>query len=170
MHELRANKDRPELRTAENSQPSLEGYGATFERLSQNLGGFVEIIDPQAFTDTLRHADRNIIGAFNHDMSLLLATTDSGTLELGIDETGLRYAMQLDVTDPDAQRVMAKVKAGKVRGSSFSFSTLADSWTTTEEGFPLRGCPTGHARPPHPSRCPLGRSRRGRATRARDPQ
>jgi HK97 family phage prohead protease len=125
--ETRAGKDAPEL----------VGYGAVFERLSQNLGGFVEVVDPAAFTTTLA-SGRNVLGAVNHDLSQLLGTTDSGTLELGVDVTGLRYGMLLDLEDPDAQRAAAKVRTGKLKGSSFSFTTRDDSWGTTESGFPLR--------------------------------
>lgn len=119
------------------SAPTLVGYGAVFSRLSQNLGGFVEMVDPGAFTTTLS-SGRNVLGAVNHDLSQLLATTDSGTLELEVDGTGLRYGMLLDLEDPDAVRAAAKVRTGKLKGSSFSFVTMDDSWSTTDQGFPLR--------------------------------
>lgn len=127
----------PEMRSTDDGQTTLTAYAAVFNRLSQNLGGFVEEVDPGAFTDTLRN-DRNVFGSFNHDLSQLLATTDSDTLDLGVDVTGLRYEMSLDVEDPDAVRVIRKVHTGKVRGSSFSFATRDDAWSTTEDGFPLR--------------------------------
>ena len=108
-----------------------------FNRLSQNLGGFVEEIDPAAFTTTLS-SGRNVLGAVNHDVSQLLATTDSETLDLEIDGTGLRYGMLLDLDDPDAVRAAAKVRTGKLKGSSFTFTTRDDAWSTTDQGFPLR--------------------------------
>jgi uncharacterized protein len=125
--EERAGKDAPEL----------VGYGAVFERLSQNLGGFVEVIDPGAFTTTLS-SGRNVLGSVNHDISQLLATTDSGTLEVSIDMVGVPYRMLLDMDDPDAVRAAAKVRTGKLKGSSFTFTTRDDSWGTTDSGFPLR--------------------------------
>jgi len=117
--------------------PTLAGYAAVFARLSQNLGGFVEEVAPAAFTTTLS-SGRNVLGAVNHDVSQLLATTDSGTLELSTDATGLRYGMLLDLDDPDAVRAAAKVRTGKLQGSSFAFTTRDDAWGTTEQGFPLR--------------------------------
>lgn len=117
--------------------PELVGYGAVFNRLSQNLGGFVEEIDPAAFTTTLS-SGRNVLGAVNHDVSQLLATTDSETLDLELDGTGLRYGMLLDLDDPDAVRAAAKVRTGKLKGSSFTFTTRDDAWSTTDQGFPLR--------------------------------
>jgi HK97 family phage prohead protease len=126
--ELRAVGDKREL----------VGYGAVWMRYSQNLGGFVEQVDPGAFADTLGRGAEGVVATFNHDMSALLGTVASGTLRLAADVTGLAYAVDMDDDDPDAVRVMAKVKTGKVRGSSFMFRTLDDSWGLTDQGFPLR--------------------------------
>lgn len=128
----------PELRAADGEPPVLEGYGAVFNTYSRNLGGFVEQVDPGAFTDTLAQQGRDILGLINHDPNWLLASTQSGTLDLIADGTGLRYRMLLDESDPDAQRAMSKVRTGKLRGSSFSFRAISDKWGTTEQGFPLR--------------------------------
>jgi HK97 family phage prohead protease len=139
VRELRSYRhvDAPELR-AEGDALTLSGYAAVFGQLSQNLGGFVEQVDPAAFDGTLSRSERNVLGAWNHNLDALLATTDSGTLRLATDGRGLSYSMDLDPTDPDAQRVAAKVRSGMVKGSSFSFAVRADAWTTTEQGFPLR--------------------------------
>jgi uncharacterized protein len=117
----------------------LVGYGATFERYSQNLGGFVEIISKRAFDDVLAR-NLNVVGLVNHDMNWLLASTDSGTMRLSTDEIGLAYEMTLDESDPDAVRAMAKIRTGKITGSSFSFNLTngGDEWGLTEQGFPLR--------------------------------
>jgi hypothetical protein len=140
MRETRAYRqvEAPELRALADGTPVLTGYGAVFEQLSQDLGGFVEIIDSHAFDTTLARAERNVLGSFNHNLDILLSTRDSGTLDLTVDNVGLQYAMQLNLTDPDAQRVAAKVEGGLVKGSSFSFAVRADEWTTTDSGFPLR--------------------------------
>jgi HK97 family phage prohead protease len=130
----------PEIRSTPTGDPMLTGYGAVFMRYSQNLGGFVEQIDTGAFNDVLARAGSNVTGLINHDPNWLLATTDSGTLRLTADAIGLPYEMDLDASDPDALRAMAKVRTGKMRGSSFSFSVAegGDSWGLTEQGFPMR--------------------------------
>lgn len=60
------------------------------------------------------------------------------TLTLTEDDIGLRYEVPLDMSDPDAQRMAAKVRAGKMPGSSFSFTAIEQEWSETDVGFPLR--------------------------------
>lgn len=129
-----------ELRAAGDGSQTLAGYGAVFSKFSQNLGGFVELIAPGAFDDVLSRSGNNVAGLVNHDPNWLLATTDSGTLDLSADTVGLAYAMMLDAADPDAVRAAAKVRTGKMRGSSFSFTVSdgGDEWSLTPQGFPLR--------------------------------
>lgn len=128
----------PEYR-ASDAGNVLVGYAAVFNRFSQNLGGYVEQIDPVAFNETLARGT-NVAGLGNHDPNWLLATTDSGSLTLAADGTGLGYAMNLDMADPDAVRAARKAETGKLRGSSFSFrvDVGGESWSTTESGFPMR--------------------------------
>lgn len=129
-----------ELRAAEDGSMTLTGYGSVFGKFSRNLGGFVEMIAPGAFDDVLSRTGNNVAGLVNHDPNWLLSTTDSGTLDLSTDEIGLAYAMLLDASDPDAVRAAAKVRSGKMRGSSSSFTVAAggDEWGLTPQGFPLR--------------------------------
>lgn len=128
-----------ELRAgAEGKLPTIVGYGAVFGRYSQNLGGFVEVIDPAAFNDTLSRKN-DFKSYFNHDPSRPLGRTVAGNLDLDVDDIGLGYR----VTPPDtsyARDLVAVVDAGIVQGSSFTFRTLpdGDSWSLTEQGFPLR--------------------------------
>lgn len=126
----------PELRSVEDAAPVLTGYGAVFNRYSRNLGGFVEVVAPGTFAETLTRS--SVVGLVNHDPNWLLGTTDSRSLFVTEDATGLAYAMTLDMTDPDAQRAAAKIESGKMPGSSFSFRTVSDEWSQTDQGFPLR--------------------------------
>lgn len=129
-----------EVREANDGTVTLAAYGALFMRYSQNLGGFVEQLAPTTFDDVLKRSGANVQGLVNHDPNWLLADTESGTLRLATDATGLPYEMDLDMSDPDAVRAVAKVRTRKMRGSSFSFSVPpgGDEWTLTEQGFPLR--------------------------------
>lgn len=114
----------------------LAGYAAMYERLSQNLGGFVEKVAHGAFAQTL--ADNNpVLARYNHDDNQLLGTTEAETLRVASDDTGLPY--EVDLPDTSVGRDVAVLaKRGDVRYSSFAFRTLEDSWLVTDQGFPLR--------------------------------
>lgn len=131
----------PEFRAVDDGPGVLAGYAAVFGQYSQNLGGFVEIIEPTAFDDAMERGV-DALGLMNHDMNLLLATTGSGSLRLSRDDVGLRYEMDLDMSDPDAVSAAAKIRSGKMPGSSFSFTmpteSRGDVWSQTEQGYPLR--------------------------------
>lgn len=137
--EIRVRADRVEFRDATAGAPSagvLAGYAAVYERLSQNLGGFVEKVAHGAFAQTL--ADNNpVLARYNHDDNQLLGTTEAETLRVASDDTGLPY--EVDLPDTSVGRDVAVLaKRGDVRYSSFAFRTLEDSWSVTDQGFPLR--------------------------------
>ena len=125
--ELRKNPDLP---------PALTGYASIYMRTSQNLGGFVEQVAPGTFDKSL--ADKvPVMARYNHDDNFLLGTTESGTLALRSDVTGLGYTVELPDTSTgrDLQVLAAR---GDLRYSSFAFQTISDEWGLTDAGFPLR--------------------------------
>lgn len=137
--EIRVRADRVEFRDAAAGSAAvgvLAGYAAVYERLSQNLGGFVEKVAHGAFAQSL--ADNNpVLARYNHDDNQLLGTTEAETLRVSSDETGLPY--DVDLPDTSVGRDVAVLaKRGDVRYSSFAFRTLEDAWSVTDQGFPLR--------------------------------
>jgi HK97 family phage prohead protease len=114
----------------------LEGYAIVFGKFSQNLGGFVEQVDPAAVRKSL--ADQvPVVARYNHDDNFLLGTTEAGTLTLTADEVGVRYRVDLPNTSA-GRDTAALAKRGDLRYSSFAFHTVSDDWGVTERGFPLR--------------------------------
>lgn len=105
--------------------PRVSGYAAVFNSPSEDLGGFREIIAPGAF--------RSVLGAGNVKLKvehggLPLADTRTGTLKLTEDHRGLAFSADLDVTDPDAQRVIPKLQRGTLRSMSFGFKVKDQRW------------------------------------------
>lgn len=136
--EVRATRRPVELRAGGGAggAPVIGGYAAVFERLSQNLGGFVERVAPGAFDVTLRDAP-DVVCRWNHDDGALLGRTSSGTLRLGVDGDGLTY--ECDLPDTAAGNDVAVLAGrGDVRASSFAFVVVGDEWGVTEQGFPMR--------------------------------
>jgi hypothetical protein len=122
--EQRNYKGTVEVRQGPNG-PMIVGYGAVYNRDSADLG-FIERVDPGAFSKTLQEAD--VRGLGNHDANWLLGRTGSGTMRLRSDANGLFYEIDVNAEDPDGQRAIAKVRRGDWDGSSFSFTTVRDEW------------------------------------------
>lgn len=135
--ELRNHSGAVEFR-ASDTGGVLAGYASVFNRYSQNLGGFVEQVDPRAFNKTLSDAGP-VFARFNHEDNFLLGTTEANTLRLSTDGTGLHY--EIDLPDTTAGRdVRALAQRGDIRYSSFAFRVMpdGDEWDYTPDGFLVR--------------------------------
>jgi uncharacterized protein len=120
----------------------IGGYAALFDKVSRNLGGFVEVVLPPFFNRTRSEGWPDVICRYNHDDNMLLGTSGGRTLELGIDGTGLTY----EVDPPQARAdILELVARGDVRRSSFAFRVDSDGqeWTVTDQGYPLRKLVSG---------------------------
>ncbi|MCO7225768.1 HK97 family phage prohead protease [Pleionea sp. CnH1-48] len=126
--EVRAHKD-------DSGQTTITGYAAVFNSLSENLGGFREQIESDAFNEVL---ENDVRALFNHDQNFVLGRSQSGTLKLSVDETGLHY----EITPPDTQTVRDLVLEPMARGdisqSSFAFTVEDDDWREDDEGRIVR--------------------------------
>jgi HK97 family phage prohead protease len=128
-----------EIRTG-SDRSTIGGYAAKFDRMSQNLGGFVERIAPSFFNKSRGDGWPGVVARYNHDDNMLLGTMGAGTLRLGIDEVGLSYEVDLPQARGDVYEL---VQRGDVRQSSFAFMAFEDDWTTSDQGFPLRTLVSG---------------------------
>jgi HK97 family phage prohead protease len=114
-----------ELR-AEGDGMTFIGYAAKFNSPSEDLGGFVETIEPGAFRRSLR--SRNDVKLLvNHDTGRVLASTRSGTMKLYEDEVGLRVEASLPNTS-DGRDMAELLRRGDLNKMSFGFSVIKDSW------------------------------------------
>jgi HK97 family phage prohead protease len=114
----------------------LTGYIARFNSLSEDLGGFREMLSPGCFSSSLT-AGTAIRALANHNTDHCLGNTASGTLRLHEDNKGL--AFECDLPDTTAARdLKISVSRGDVTGCSFGFCTVADSWTADAEGRNVR--------------------------------
>lgn len=114
----------------------LKGHAAVFNKLSSNLGGFREQIAPGAFDGVL---DNDVRALFNHDSNHVLGRSSAGTLELGVDKTGLKYSV--DLPDTQVGRDLAiSVERGDIKESSFAFRVApnGDDWEENEDGVIIR--------------------------------
>jgi HK97 family phage prohead protease len=117
------------------SETVIEGHAAVFEKLSQNLGGFVERVMAGAFTKTLQEAD--VRALYNHDENLVLGRNKSGTLDLSEDDSGLYYRISPPNTNY-ARDLITVIERGDVDQSSFAFMAIEEEWGYSEQDFPRR--------------------------------
>jgi len=118
----------------------IEGYGIVFNKESKDLGGFREIITPEAVDGVLENSD--VLALLNHDESkgvLARSTNGEGTLDLTIDKSGVKYSFEA----PDTvlgDELLSGVRRGDIRTSSFAFSVSADGqkWEKRSDDSYLR--------------------------------
>lgn len=114
----------------------LDGYVNATGRFSRVLsspqGNFIEQIEPRTFEKALM-ANPNIDLLFNHDKNRKLGSTVEGNLDLREDNIGLRATC----TVYDSE-IIEKAKNNELRGWSFGFQALKDTWEERSDGLKKR--------------------------------
>lgn len=118
----------------------LTGYAIVFNSLSEDLGGWKEIIAPEAVDRTLRSGE-NVDALIDHrrETTTVLGSTDSGLLSMRKD----RHGLKVEITPPDtthARDVLTNVRAGLVKGMSFAFRVWPEgaTWDQNDDGLFIR--------------------------------
>lgn len=119
-----------EIRAVKREEKTVvRGYAAVFDSLSENLGGFREMIAPGAFDGVL--AD-DVRALWDHSSSMILGRTKAGTLRIGVDERGLWY----EYDDPGtsySKDLLISMERGDISQSSFQFTIEDEEWKEDEE-------------------------------------
>ena len=125
--------------TSTSESRHIEGYAIVFNSLSNDLGGFREIIEQGAITDELIN-NSDIVCLMNHDIKKgLLARSyhGRGSLKLDIDEHGLHYSFEAPKTAL-GDEVLEGIRRGDIAKCSFAFVCGEDNWTKDENGEYIR--------------------------------
>lgn len=132
-----------EYRAAGDDKPAtIRGLAAVFNKRSENLGGFVEVIAPGAFDEVL---EDDVRGLFNHDGNILLSRLavplgTNGGLALRQTSEGLEYEMSPLDTQTVRDLVIEPIKAGLLDQSSFQFRIAPGGavWDEDDDGVLVR--------------------------------
>lgn len=126
------NPDRP-------NETTLRGHAAVFNSLSEDLGGFRELLAPSAFRAALRKSP-DVRLLVNHDPNYVMARTASGTLELREDGTGLHVFARVDRNISWVEDLRTSMQRGDIDQMSFAFTVAqdGDEWAATEDGQVIR--------------------------------
>ena len=129
---------KPELRQADGSDgalPDIVGYPAVFNRESEDLGGFIEIIEPGAFARALRNSP-DVVALKNHNYDLIFGRRGVNMV-LTEDDKGLR----MDVSPVDTamyRGVVEDIGADLLTAQSFGFRVARDEWENLQDGTARR--------------------------------
>lgn len=119
-----------EVRSVDGEPVRLVGYAAVFGERSEDLGGFVEVIQPGAFAGSL---GGDVRALFNHSQNFILGRTKAKTLFLREDPRGL----MVEILPPDTEQgrgVVEAIRRGDVDQMSFGFRTIKDAWDEEKPG------------------------------------
>lgn len=116
----------------------IRGMAIVFNKPSENLGGFREVVRPEAVDRTFREA-LDVRALVDHDTGKVLGRNKAGTLTLKKTAKGL----QVEIDPPQttfARDILESVNRGDVSGMSFQFRVMPDGveWTEDDAGMPLR--------------------------------
>lgn len=121
---------RIEQRDAAAVSRTITGYAAKFETWSEPImGWFREKIARGAFEECNLS---DVIMCFNHRDDAILARTTSGTLQLEVDDIGLRFTFEAPNTSCGNDMVEL-VRRGDISKCSFRFGVAQDAWVYADE-------------------------------------
>ncbi len=114
-----------EVRALEdNEEMIIEGYAVVFESVT-DLGWRKEVIDRNAFSNCNM---QDCVMKYNHtDNLLILAKTRNHSLELIVDDKGLKIKAKLIDTTQNRD-IYKMIKAGLLDKMSFAFTTAKEEW------------------------------------------
>lgn len=141
MKEIRNIQNRIEVRAEneENKQSRhVSGYAIVFNSLSEDLGGFREIILPEAVEGMIEKSD--VCCFLNHDPQrgiLARSRQGQGSLSLSVDETGLKYSFDAPNTQL-GDELLEGIRRNDINASSFAFTVDTEEWSENEDGSYLR--------------------------------
>lgn len=121
---------RIEQRDAETVSRTITGYAAKFDTWSEPIfGWFREKIARGAFDGCDM---QDVIMCFNHRDDAILSRTMSGTLQLTVDEVGLRFTFEAPNTTL-GNDMLELVRRGDISKCSFRFGVAEDAWVYADE-------------------------------------
>ena len=125
---------RVEVRSKDDGKRSVAGV-IPYDKESENLGYFTEIIRKGAFDRSLK--DRDIVCLWSHNSQYVLGRVSAKTLSLEDRSDGLHFECELSGASW-ASDVYETIARGDVPGVSFGFRIISDKWTRHEGEPDLR--------------------------------
>jgi HK97 family phage prohead protease len=114
--------DRRAVVAGTKSHPLIRGTAIVFDQRSTDLGGFVEVIRPEAFKRTLNEGI-DLRAFFGHDPDKVLGRQSVGTLQVHVDHHGVHVEID-PPSPPEPPNLLQSIERGDISGMSFSFQLM----------------------------------------------
>ena len=112
----------------------VRGHPILFNTRSSDLGGFDEIIDPDALAD-VDMSDVALL--YDHQSGNILARASAGTLKLEVGSEGVSFVATLPKTTV-GNDVRENLRNGNLRGMSFGFTVAEREWLNRDGQIPTQ--------------------------------
>lgn len=106
------------------NEPTIRGHAAIFNSMSEDLGGFREVVLPTAF-DSAVNGIEDVRALVDHDPGKVLGRNRAGTLKLEKDDKGLL----ITITPPKTSvghDIIESIRRGDIDAMSFGFEVPRD--------------------------------------------
>jgi len=120
--EFRGSPSPMKVKSNQKNQNVIEGYALVFNKPSRNLGDFYEVIDPNALKETDFSDVRALV---NHNQNLVVSRSTSGTLQLSVDDVGLKFRA-LVANTTYGRDLLENIRNGNIDECSFGFVLSKD--------------------------------------------
>lgn len=137
MKEIRTQQQ--QVNSTSNDSRLVEGYAVVFNSLSNDLGGFKEIIEPDAIDDDVIKCS-DILCLLDHNKErgvLARAQFGEGSLKLELDSHGLKYSFEAPKTAL-GDEILESLRRGDISKCSFAFVVEKDNWEKQDDGTIIR--------------------------------
>jgi HK97 family phage prohead protease len=121
------------LQAKKSDSPTIGGYCVVFNSPSQDLGGFIEIIDPNAFTENLA-TKPDIRCRYQHNDMCVLGRTPK-TLRVWQDSKGVQFECDINPDAVAQMDVYRSIQRGDIFQMSFGMDGIEDTWANTKNGL-----------------------------------
>lgn len=122
----------------DNESRTIEGIAIVFNALSNNLGGFRELILPEAIDGVIEQSD--IFFLYNHTSDrgfLARSKMGVGSLKTEVREDGVYFSFDAPRTAL-GDEVLEYIRRGDVNQCSFAFTVESDKWEKQSDGMYIR--------------------------------
>ena len=107
---------------------AMEGLAIPFNKASEDLGYFIEIIPDRVRID---HYQDDVFSLNNHDWGQVLGRLSADTMQIERTEEGVRSL----TFPPERSGILDSISRGDIRNQSFGFLVMDATWDATSEVY-----------------------------------